>query len=676
MPGINPGPNVQVTPNTQAGMVTPGQSTSLTTYSTNPGGVAVNLLDENGNSIAPFIGKSVPLVQKWTRMANVNDFLNQNGRPGGIWTQPNISGVTQDNNIYRREGASLQFLSANFLSNYAQCQANNTVNWNFSAGGVVAVLVYIAKINASTKVILTLGTSSTNYKQVQWTQPAGNLRFGWNVLSIHTSEDGTTFVPYYNANNPDVGGVTQSGGLSGPWAWTTTGTGINFATQNVTFARVEFDDSINGAGAPGQFYLEGIYFGGMGQPIVTLGLDGCLPQLVNYAIPIATQWGIKCTVHPIGTASGLAPDFSLASSAATAIANGFDVVTHTMNHTSASTYSDQNKIINEMATMRDMAQVAYANPPSSIDGSIAPNLIVTEQSAWAMPQAGVAYQRGGSATGCHTYMSESLVGIDFPQAIPSQALQGTMTGADIINLINGTIKYGSTLVWYTHGVVGPADKVNGGGSFTWTIGTTNGSNIITMNTNQYTIPVGASITSANFVSSTIVKVIPGTGYQISNNATTTGSVTATIGASGGPCFYGLGDLSSVFVNDSVFTGSLYAYTWNRVCQYLAQTYIPAGGQVLTYYQWKQRAWFPQPNVSFPPVARYNIQVTASPFTFTVPRPTRVIISGGTVSAISTSRNGVTFDPTGITSGSVVLWAGEQIQVTYSVAPTMVGSELQ
>lgn len=65
-----------------------------------------------------------------------------------------------------------------------------------------------------------------------------------------------------------------------------------------------------------------------------------------------------------------------------------------------------------------------------------------------------------------------------------------------------------------------------------------------------------------------------------------------------------------------------------------------------------------------------VTVTASPFTFTVPFSGALAVSGGTVSAIALIRQGTTV-ATGVTAGLIPASRLDQVQITYSVAPTAV-----
>ncbi len=64
-----------------------------------------------------------------------------------------------------------------------------------------------------------------------------------------------------------------------------------------------------------------------------------------------------------------------------------------------------------------------------------------------------------------------------------------------------------------------------------------------------------------------------------------------------------------------------------------------------------------------------ITVGVSPFSYTAPFNGSVAVSGGTVSVISIIRQGVTV-ATGVIAGFFALSRLDQIQVTYTVAPTM------
>lgn len=64
-----------------------------------------------------------------------------------------------------------------------------------------------------------------------------------------------------------------------------------------------------------------------------------------------------------------------------------------------------------------------------------------------------------------------------------------------------------------------------------------------------------------------------------------------------------------------------------------------------------------------------VTVTASPFTFTASFKGTLAVSAGTVSAIALIRQGMTV-PTGVTAGPVPVSRLDQVQITYTVAPTV------
>jgi hypothetical protein len=60
----------------------------------------------------------------------------------------------------------------------------------------------------------------------------------------------------------------------------------------------------------------------------------------------------------------------------------------------------------------------------------------------------------------------------------------------------------------------------------------------------------------------------------------------------------------------------------------------------------------------------------SPYSYVAAIGGSVIVTGGTVSKVEVSRDGVTFIATGQTSGMFALSMGDTLRVTYSVVPTM------
>lgn len=67
-----------------------------------------------------------------------------------------------------------------------------------------------------------------------------------------------------------------------------------------------------------------------------------------------------------------------------------------------------------------------------------------------------------------------------------------------------------------------------------------------------------------------------------------------------------------------------------------------------------------------------ITVTGSPFTYqnVLSRPAMVLVSGGTVTTISISRDGSVFFLVGLLAGQFHLCAGDFLRVVYVLAPTM------
>jgi len=72
----------------------------------------------------------------------------------------------------------------------------------------------------------------------------------------------------------------------------------------------------------------------------------------------------------------------------------------------------------------------------------------------------------------------------------------------------------------------------------------------------------------------------------------------------------------------------------------------------------------------PPALPLPITISASPFTYSAPVKGSVIVSGGTVSQVQFTRDGLTLYTTSQTAGMFTLNASDRLVVTYTVAPTM------
>lgn len=81
-----------------------------------------------------------------------------------------------------------------------------------------------------------------------------------------------------------------------------------------------------------------------------------------------------------------------------------------------------------------------------------------------------------------------------------------------------------------------------------------------------------------------------------------------------------------------------------------------------------RRWFAATDNGTPPAAELSITVGASPFAYQSTQKGFVVVNGGTVSAISVTRNGTY--TTGQTTGVFPLSLADILTVTWSVKPTM------
>jgi hypothetical protein len=101
--------------------------------------------------------------------------------------------------------------------------------------------------------------------------------------------------------------------------------------------------------------------------------------------------------------------------------------------------------------------------------------------------------------------------------------------------------------------------------------------------------------------------------------------------------------------------------------------VPTYEQPLVVGNNTSSAWYrylQQSELGTPPAAENAVTPTGSPYTYTAPRKGFLIVQGGTVSAIAFSRSG-TFYNVGQTSGTFTLDQNDQLQITYSVAPTLI-----
>lgn len=81
-------------------------------------------------------------------------------------------------------------------------------------------------------------------------------------------------------------------------------------------------------------------------------------------------------------------------------------------------------------------------------------------------------------------------------------------------------------------------------------------------------------------------------------------------------------------------------------------------------------WFQDIDLGSPPSSELIVTATGSPFTYSSNMKGNLVVSGGTVTAISISRSG-TFYATGQTSGVFTLAANDQLMIVYSAVPTLV-----
>jgi hypothetical protein len=75
-------------------------------------------------------------------------------------------------------------------------------------------------------------------------------------------------------------------------------------------------------------------------------------------------------------------------------------------------------------------------------------------------------------------------------------------------------------------------------------------------------------------------------------------------------------------------------------------------------------------LGLPPAAEMAVTPGASPYTYSAAVRGSLIVSGGTVSLIEFSRDGITFYSVGQVAGMFLLCATDRLRITYTVLPTV------
>ena len=114
--------------------------------------------------------------------------------------------------------------------------------------------------------------------------------------------------------------------------------------------------------------------------------------------------------------------------------------------------------------------------------------------------------------------------------------------------------------------------------------------------------------------------------------------------------------------------------FDTICAYLA-TKVAAGViEVVTPSKYIRESGPPNIGAALAQPSRLSLTAGASPYDLINPGylPLRYQISGGTVSAITYSRDGVNFDSVGAAvSGQFDVNPGDRLRITYTVAPTII-----
>lgn len=517
------------------------------------------------------------VTTEWTRLAGPND-LN-------AWTgSAEITGAwAKSNEIFRREGAAIK-VSGGLMSQEYGNISKSGLSWNLTAGGVIALLVYIHNMNdTTTNIRLYLGTSYNECRYATFSDGDQQLQEGWNLLYIHTDEYNHFFYTQSPSNvtawAARVGGVVKAA----PQAL---GVGHDFAANVVTYCRVEFNKC---KAQQTDVYLEGIYFGGAAPATLTIGFDIQGSNLDVYSKPAMDANGFKGYLAvPTANADPANPTYGLTDAERTRMKGyhdeGWDIIPHSASHNSLDSIEDAQRIADEYEACRgEMLRLGLYH---GADLFVAPNNASDNRSIFELAQRGCRWQR---ASAC-VFALNSLVGP------VNQLLQGSLSGggktlAYLTNAIDSLIMYGGTAHFFTHEVYGLL-----------------------------------------------------TGHATDGDGT-----------------------------DYPSASQMYRYTFEQFLAYV-KTKVDAGQlRVVTPTEMLNGAGETIPrNILGIPNSK-TITAGASPWTYfnRTYRPVRLVVSGGTVSAIDLSMDGTNFVSTGQTAGIFIVQPGEAVKITYTAAPTVV-----
>jgi hypothetical protein len=524
----------------------------------------------------------------WTRLAGPNELRTGNWSPSPELTTPSVAwayttaaSASAGPCMFRREGASIRIDGSvvvgntgapNFctLRNFAAAQMTGaqTLNTTF------ALVVYCHRLGGNGKVLLRMGSSSSNYVVYLWAQTAGMLVEGWNVLLASTAEVISTGSATNGQQDFQTGGVTKNG-------WTV-GAGTYAFGTDVGYMAIEIQQITSNS----TWWVEGLYYGGKDKPRLTIGFD-IQGSGLDQAVTTMRQYGlVGYAATPTANGAPANPQYLWSSTDVARLqalyAAGWEVIGHSVSHNSFGTLTDDGMLAAEYEGCRE--QIRAIGCYSGADLYTSPNNSYSNRTIAVGARCGIRWMRHG--INAPLLLSRGLVGLANP------LVQGAITiangdsqpnaAAEIarrLAFIDLMIQYGASGHIYTH------------------------------------------------------SIIAGASTSTDTNATVFDGIMAGIAAR-----VAAGTLSVVLPS-----------------AFLRESNTPNIDAVLA-----------APN-------RLPITAGASPFDLinTGYKPLRFAISGGTVSAISYSRDGTTFDAVGALAGQFDVNPGDRLRITYTVAPTIV-----
>jgi len=405
----------------------------------------------------------------WTRLAGPNELRTGNWSPSPELTTPSVAwayttaaSAANGASMWRREGGSIRIDGSVVVGNtgnpnFAQLRnfAASQIAGAATVGTTFALLVYCHRLGGNAKIVLRMGSSSSNYITYTWAQLSGMLVEGWNVLLASTSEPISTGGAVGGQQDYQTGGVTKNG-----WQ---VGAGTYAFGTDVGYMAIE----MQGIVANTTHWIEGLYIGGRDKARLTIGfdiqgsgLDGAVSIMRKYGLVgyAATPTGNGTPANPqyLWSAADVARLQSLYSS-------GWEVVGHSVSHNSFGTIVDDGVLAMEYESCRE--QIRAIGCYSGADLYTSPNNSYSNRTVAVGARAGIKWMRHG--INAPMLQSRGVCGLANPLVQGSTTIANgdgqVSQAAEIarrLGYIDLLILYGAAGHIYSHAIVAGASTSN------------------------------------------------------------------------------------------------------------------------------------------------------------------------------------------------------------------------